>query len=90
MYRPYVERHWLTSSIPSGAWGAGGGRATCSVVRALRRSPRWGTLLRPVRAADRLETFMCEERKNVDFGFKSARAPLRYAGAGKRIVHALK
>jgi competence protein ComFC len=36
------------------------------------------------------ETFMCEECKNVDFGFKSARAPLRYAGAGKRMVHALK
>jgi len=33
---------------------------------------------------------MCEECKNVDFGFKSARATLGYAGAGKRIVHVLK
>jgi predicted amidophosphoribosyltransferase len=36
------------------------------------------------------ETFVCGECKNVDFGFKSARAPLRYEGAGKKIVHALK
>ncbi len=36
------------------------------------------------------ETFMCEECKNVDFGFKSARAALRYVGASKKIVHALK
>ena len=36
------------------------------------------------------ETFVCEECKNVDFGFESARAPLRYEGAGKEIVHSLK
>ena len=36
------------------------------------------------------ETFVCEECKNVDFGFESARAPLRYEGVGKEIVHALK
>ena len=36
------------------------------------------------------ETFVCEECKNVDFGFESARAPLRYEGAGKEVVHALK
>ena len=36
------------------------------------------------------ETFVCEECKNVDFGFESARAPLRYEGAGKALVHALK
>jgi len=36
------------------------------------------------------ETFVCEECKNVDFGFESARAPLRYQGAGKELVHALK
>jgi competence protein ComFC len=35
-------------------------------------------------------TFVCEECKNVDFGFESARAPLKYQGVGKRIVHALK
>jgi competence protein ComFC len=35
-------------------------------------------------------TFVCEECKNVDFGFQSARAPLRYEGVGKEIVHALK
>jgi competence protein ComFC len=35
-------------------------------------------------------TFVCEECKNVDFGFESARAPLRYEGVGKQIVHALK
>jgi predicted amidophosphoribosyltransferase len=35
-------------------------------------------------------TFVCEECKNVDFGFESARAPLKYDGVGKEIVHALK
>ena len=36
------------------------------------------------------DVFVCEECKGVDFGFESARAPLRYEGVGKRIVHALK
>ncbi len=36
------------------------------------------------------ETFVCDECKGVDFGFESARAPLRYAGVGKEIVHTLK
>lgn len=36
------------------------------------------------------ETPVCEACKNVDFGFESARAPLRYEGVGKEIVHALK
>src|SRR5918994_2928697 len=35
-------------------------------------------------------TFVCEKCKNVDFGFQSARAPLKYDGVGKKIVHALK
>ena len=35
-------------------------------------------------------TFVCEECKNVDFGFASASAPLKYDGVGKKIVHALK
>jgi competence protein ComFC len=35
-------------------------------------------------------TFVCEECKNVDFGFQSARAPLKYDGIGKQVVHALK
>ena len=35
-------------------------------------------------------TFVCEECKNVDFAFESARAPLKYDGVGKEIVHALK
>ena len=35
-------------------------------------------------------TFVCEECKNVDFGFQSARAPLKYDGVGKQVVHALK
>jgi ComF family protein len=35
-------------------------------------------------------TFVCGECKNVDFGFQSARAPLRYEGVGKEIVHDLK
>jgi len=35
-------------------------------------------------------TFVCEACKNVDFGFESAKAPLRYQGVGKEIVHALK
>ena len=32
----------------------------------------------------------CGECKNVDFGFQSARAPLKYDGVGKEVVHALK
>jgi competence protein ComFC len=35
-------------------------------------------------------TPVCEECKNVDFGFESARAALRYEGVGKEVVHALK
>jgi competence protein ComFC len=35
-------------------------------------------------------TFVCEECKNVDYGFESARAPLKYEGVGKQVVHALK
>lgn len=33
---------------------------------------------------------MCDECKDVDFGFETARAPLRYEKVGKEIVHALK
>lgn len=36
------------------------------------------------------ETFVCDACKSVDFGFESARAPLRYEGVGEEIVHALK
>lgn len=36
------------------------------------------------------ETFVCEGCKSLDFGFESARAPLRYEGVGEKIVHALK
>ena len=36
------------------------------------------------------ETPACGACKNVDFGFETARAPLRYEGVGKEIVHALK
>lgn len=36
------------------------------------------------------EVFVCDECKGVDFAFASARAPLRYEGVGKEIVHALK
>ena len=35
-------------------------------------------------------TFVCGACKNVDFGFQSAGAPLRYEGVGKEIVHDLK
>jgi competence protein ComFC len=35
-------------------------------------------------------TPLCEECKNVDFAFESARAPLKYDGVGKKTVHALK
>lgn len=33
---------------------------------------------------------VCERCKYVDFGFESAKAPLKYEGVGKKIVHALK
>jgi ComF family protein len=36
------------------------------------------------------ETFACEGCKNLDFGFESARAPLRYEGVGRELVRALK
>ncbi len=36
------------------------------------------------------ETPVCGACKNVDFAFSTARAPLRYEGVGKEIVHALK
>jgi competence protein ComFC len=36
------------------------------------------------------EVFVCEECKDVDFAFETARAPLRYEGAGEEVVHALK
>ena len=36
------------------------------------------------------DVFVCEDCKGVDFGFESARAPLRYEGVGKRIVQAFK
>ncbi|MBA2694052.1 MAG: ComF family protein [Rubrobacter sp.] len=36
------------------------------------------------------EAFVCDECKDVDFGFESARAPLRYEGVGKEIVRVLK
>ena len=36
------------------------------------------------------ETFVCDECKGVDFSFESARAPLRYTGVGKEIIHNLK
>ena len=35
-------------------------------------------------------TYVCEECKNVDFGFESARASLKYEGVGKQVMHALK
>jgi len=36
------------------------------------------------------ETFVCDGCKGVDYAFQSARAPLRYEGVGKEIVHTLK
>jgi ComF family protein len=36
------------------------------------------------------ETPVCEACKGVDFAFETARAPLRYEGVGKEVVHALK
>ena len=36
------------------------------------------------------ETFVCERCKGADLGFEGARAPLRYEGVGKKIVHVLK
>jgi competence protein ComFC len=43
-----------------------------------------------VRVLTAFETLVCDECKGVDFGFESARAPLRYTGVGKEIVHTLK
>lgn len=49
-----------------------------------------GPLCRRCGVPTAFDTFVCEECKNVDFGFESARAALRYEGVGKEIVHALK
>ena len=35
------------------------------------------------------EALVRDECKGVRFGFESARAPLKYTGVGKEIVHAL-
>ena len=37
-----------------------------------------------------LEVIVCQECKNVDFAFDTARSALRYEGVGKALVHALK
>ena len=37
-----------------------------------------------------VEVFGCAECRDRDFGFDEARAPLRYEGIGKELVHALK
>lgn len=36
------------------------------------------------------EVYVCDACASVDFGFESARAPLKYEGVGKEVVHALK
>jgi predicted amidophosphoribosyltransferase len=36
------------------------------------------------------EVYGCDECRDKDFGFDGARAPLRYEGVGKELVHALK
>ena len=36
------------------------------------------------------ETFVCDQCKGVNLSFERARAPLRYTGIGKEIVHSLK
>jgi len=36
------------------------------------------------------EAYGCDECRTRDFAFEAARAPLRYEGAGKEVVHALK
>jgi competence protein ComFC len=40
--------------------------------------------------ATAFQTPVCDGCKGVDFGFDSARAPLRYEAVGKGLVHALK
>ena len=37
-----------------------------------------------------LEVYSCDECRRRDFGFDGARAPLRYEGVGKELVHTLK
>jgi predicted amidophosphoribosyltransferase len=37
-----------------------------------------------------LEVYSCDECRRLDFGFDGARAPLRYEGVGKELVHTLK
>ena len=43
-----------------------------------------------MRGAYGLEVYGCSECRDEDFWFDGARAPLRYEGVGKELVHALK
>ena len=90
MYEPYVA---ALADMFYPELCVGCGRRSCDVLcrGCFEALPRVGTP-----ACERcglptaFETFVCEACKNVDFGFESARAPLRYEGVGKEVVHALK
>ena len=68
------------------------GRASDVLCRACFDAlPRiWGPTCGRCGLPTAFETPVCGECKNVDFGFEGVRAPLRYEGVGKEIVHALK
>jgi competence protein ComFC len=78
VYEPYLSA-LADLFYPSAASAVSGGRATYSAALASMHSPVW--------AAPSVGVVGC---KNVDFGFQSASAPLKYDGVGKQVVHALK
>jgi ComF family protein len=89
LYKPYVD---VLTNLFYLQWcvAATGARATfyARVLRgsALRGSPFCGRCGAPTA----FEVHGCDECRNKDFGFESARAPLRYEGVGEELVHALK
>jgi competence protein ComFC len=88
--RPYLE---ALADLFYPRWCVGCGRRssdvlcrTCFGSLPFLRGPACGRCGLPTAVA----VPVCGACKNVDFAFETARAPLRYEGVGKEIVHALK
>jgi ComF family protein len=88
--RPYLE---ALADLFYPRWCVGCGRRSSDVLcrpcfesLPFLRGPACGRCGLPTSVA----VPVCGACKNVDFAFETARAPLRYEGVGKEIVHALK
>jgi competence protein ComFC len=88
--RPYLE---ALADLFYPRWCVGcDGRASDLLCRPCVESLPWTGSPRCERCGlpAAFETPVCGACKHVDFAFSTARAPLRYEGVGKEIVHALK